>query len=184
MISFEFIYPWLLLLLIPAFLITLLPHFKLVKRFRRTRNRIIPLVMRIIVFVLAITTLAGISISYTLPNRGNEVILLVDVSDGITNRYQNVREDCISNIVYGMENDLEGAKLGIVTFGYDQKYVAPINTSVSQAYNEYMMADEAPDTSATNIAAALKFAKGLFTEEATWKKIILITDGQETDEVA
>jgi len=184
MISFEFIYPWLLLLLIPAFLITLLPHFKLVKRFRRTRNRIIPLVMRMIVFVLAITTLAGITISYTLPNKGNEVILLVDVSDGITNRYQNVREDCISNIVYGMENDLEGAKLGIVTFGYDQKYVAPINASVSEAYDQYMMADEVPDTSATNIAAALNFAKGLFTEEATWKKIILITDGQETDEVA
>lgn len=184
MLSFNFIYPWLLLLLIPAFLITLLPHFNLVKRFRRTRNRVIPLVMRIIVFVFAITTLAGMTISYTIPNKGNEVIVLVDVSENMPQEYVNKRENCISNIVLGLEEDLKGAKLGFVTFGYDQKYVSPLNTDIDEAYDAYLTTDVTPDGSATNIAAAIKYASGLFTEEATWKKVIIVSDGKETDEVA
>ena len=182
MIGLKFIYPWLLLLLIPALLITLLPHFKLLKRFRRTRNRIIPLILRIIVFVFAITMLAGMTISYTIPNKGNEVIILVDVSDNIPQEYVNKRENCVSNIVLGLEEDLKGAKLGIVTFGYDQKYVAPINSDVEETYDQYCTTDLTPDTSATNIAGALRYASTLFTEEATWKKIIVVTDGRETDE--
>lgn len=184
MITLEFLYPWLLLLLIPALLITLLPHFNLVKRFRRTRNRIIPLVLRIICFVLAITVLSGMTINYTIPNKGNEVLVLVDVSDNIPQEYVNKRENAVSNIVLGLQEDLKGAKLGIVTFGYDQKYVAPINTDVEEAYEEYLETSLSPDTSATNIAAAITYGSKLFTEEATWKKIIVVTDGRETDEVA
>ena len=34
----EFVYPWLLLLLIPAALLTFLPYFKLNKKYRKNRN--------------------------------------------------------------------------------------------------------------------------------------------------
>ena len=97
--------PWFLLLLIPAFALTFFLHFKISKRYRRTRNRIVSMVVHFVAVTLSIFVLSGIQFHYEIPNLETEVILLVDVSDGITNRYQNVREDCISNIVYGMEND-------------------------------------------------------------------------------
>lgn len=183
MLGFEFLYPWLLLLFIPALLVTLVPHFRLKKRFRRTRNRIISLVLRLIVFVFAITLLSGMTITYTIPNDGNEIILLVDVSDSLDVSKED-KENCIANIIDGIKYDLEGTKLGIVTFGYDQKYVAPLSDDIDEVYGAYVEATEEPDNSATNIAAALKYAKGLFTEDATWKKIVVISDGKETDESA
>lgn len=188
MLGFEFLYPWLLLLFVPALLVTLIPHFRLRKRFRRTRNRIISLVLRLIVFVFAITLLSGMTITYTIPNTGNEIILLVDVTDSFDENpdkdIQEKKDNCITNIVYGVKNDFEGAKLGIVTYGYDQKYVAPLSEDIDEVHNLYLQTEDYPDRSATNLAAALKYAKGLFTDDATWKKIIVITDGKETDESA
>ena len=37
----DFAHPWLLLLLIPALALTLIPFFRLTKKFRRTRNRVV-----------------------------------------------------------------------------------------------------------------------------------------------
>lgn len=183
MIKFNFIYPWLLLFLIPAVLLTLLPYFKLSKRYRRTRNRIISMVLHLVIMVMAITLLAGMTIDYTIANDGNEIIILVDVSDNIEGKYATTRDKYVDDILYGVKNDLEACKVGIITFGYDQKYVAPLSDNLDGMYQQYIDG-ELPDTSATNIASALNFAKTKFTEDATWKKIILLTDGRETDESA
>ena len=183
MIKFNFIYPWLLLFLIPAVLLTLLPYFKLSKRYRRTRNRIISMVLHLVIMVMAITLLAGMTIDYTIANDGNEIIILVDVSDNIEGKYATTRDKYVDDILYGIKNDLEACKVGIITFGYDQKYVAPLSDNLDGMYQQYIDG-ELPDTSATNIASALNFAKTKFTEDATWKKIILLTDGRETDESA
>ena len=77
----QFNEPLLLLLLIPAFFFALFPYFRLAKRYRRTRNRIISVVLHCLIMVLAITLLAGIGFTYQVPNSENEVILLVDASD-------------------------------------------------------------------------------------------------------
>ena len=76
----EFTNPWLLLLLIPALFFALFPYFRLSKRYRRTRNRIISVVLHSLIMVLAVTLLAGIGFTYEIPNTDNEILLLVDVS--------------------------------------------------------------------------------------------------------
>ena len=76
----EFVYPWLLLLLIPAAVLTLLPYFKLSKKYRKNRNRITSIVLHSIIMVLAIFILSGMTFSYQTPNTENEIILLVDMS--------------------------------------------------------------------------------------------------------
>ena len=80
-IEFHFSYPWLMLLLIPGVAFTLISYFRLAKRYRKTRNRITSIVLHILVLLFSITTLAGFTIRYTVPNEENEIILLVDVSD-------------------------------------------------------------------------------------------------------
>lgn len=175
----NFNYHWFLLLLIPAVLFTLLPYLKISKRHRRTRNRIVSVVLHLTVMLLCILALCGMNFSYQVPNEENEILLLVDVSDS---EEQAVKErDRFVELVL-QDSQYDGYKVGVATFGYDQVYAVPFTYEVEGIYDEYLLADF-PDTTATNVAAALKYAKTLFTNVQS-AKIVLITDGKETDEEA
>lgn len=174
-----FSYPLVLLLLIPALAFTLIPYFRLSKRYRKTRNRITSIVLHIIVMVLAISALAGMRFEYKIPNEKNEIILLVDMSDS-EEEAQAARDEFVDIVLH--DGQFDNYKIGVVTFGFDQKYAVPLTYDVDGIYDQYLDA-ELPDTSATNIAAALDYAKGLFENPQT-AKIVLITDGKETDEEA
>lgn len=171
----EFTNPWLLLLLIPALFFALFPYFRLSKRFRRTRNRVISVVLHSLIMVLAVTLLAGIGFSYQLPNMDNEILLLVDVSHS-SQETQEAKDEFILSTI---EQKSSSMKLGIVTFGYDQVYAAPLSYDGDGLYDEYLNA-ELPDTSATDFEAALRYAGGLF-EHPESAKIVVISDGDETD---
>ncbi len=179
--AIHFEYPWLLLLLIPAFALTLVLYLMVNKRFRRTRNRIVSLVFHSIVMVLCICVLAGITFTYDVANLENEIILLVDVSD-TEQRSAERRDQFVQSIV--TESGYDGYKIGIVTFGFDQHYAVPLTYDTNSVYAAYKAA-ELPDTSATDIAAALRFvaSQELFENPET-AKIVLISDGKETDEEA
>jgi Mg-chelatase subunit ChlD len=165
------------LLLIPAVLLTLIPYFRLSKRYRKTRNRIVSMVLHLAIMVLAVSVLAGMMFTYQVPNSSNEILLLVDVSD-TTNQAEIRRDEFVNSVLQQGKDD--GYKIGVVTFGFTQNYAVPLTYDVDKIYTAYKTA-ELPDTTATDIAAALKYTATLFdsTEAA---KIVLITDGQETDE--
>ena len=176
----EYSHPWLLLLLIPAVALTLLPYFMSAKKYRRTRNRILSIVFHLVAMVLAINLLAGINFSYEVPNNDNEVILLVDASDSNDSEAQvEAKNEFISSVIGICDNQY---RLGIVKFGFDQKYVAEIADDSSDAYEKYLTSEN-PDTSATDLASALKYASTLFTNPKT-AKIVVISDGIETDSAA
>ena len=178
-LKINFSHPWLLLLLIPALLFTLLPYFRLSKRYRKTRNRITSIVLHILVMTLAISALAGMRFDYQLPNDENEIILLVDVSE-TEQQAQDTRDDFVQLVLNDSQYD--HYNVGIVTFGFDQEYAVPLTNDVESIFDAYLNAP-LPDTSATNIAAALNYTKTLFTKPET-AKIVLITDARETDENA
>ncbi len=175
----EFSHPWLLLLLIPAVVLTLLPYFRLAKRYRRTRNRITSIVLHLIVMVFAIGALSGIQFSYQITNEENEIIYLVDVSDSEESAAQT-RDEFVEVVL--QDSQYDGYKVGVVTFGFDQVYAAPLTYQVDTVYEQYLSA-ELPETGATDIAAALTYAKNLFGNPQT-AKIVFVTDGKETDEEA
>ena len=156
--SIHFSYPWLLLLLIPAFALALIPYFRLSKRYRRTRNRIISIVTHLCVMVLCICVLCGIQFRYVKTNKENEILLLVDVSD--TEERAKARRDEFVRTVLA-DGRYDGYKMGVVTFGFTQNYAVPLTYKVDDIYDMYKAA-ELPDTSATNIEGALKYAKDLF----------------------
>lgn len=180
MLNFQvnYTHPWLLLLIPLAVLATLVPYFRLNKRYRCTRNRIVSIVLHLVAMVLGINLLAGISFSYEIPNKGNEVILLVDVTE--SNETTRADKDAfIQSVLALCEQD---CKVGIVKFGFDQVYAAEFSGDTQQVMEQYLTAED-PDVTATNLAGALKYASGLFTNPESGK-IVLISDGVETDGTA
>ena len=126
----EYSHPWLLLLLIPAVVLTFLPYFMSAKKYRRTRNRILSIVFHLTALVLAINLLAGIKFTYEIPNAENQIILLVDASDSGEERRQE-KDDFIASVINVCDNDYA---IGIVKFGFDQKYVAEISNDAASVF--------------------------------------------------
>lgn len=174
----EFVYPWLLLLLIPMLFLALFFHFRLEKKFRRTRNRITSLVLHIIVSVLCIFVLSGMTFSYDTDNVNNELIIVADYSFSGADK-SNDKLEFVHSII---KESNENYKVGVVTFGYNQIYAAPLNNDSDEVYNNFINA-VFPDDSATDIASALKFAHSKLKHPET-AKIVLISDGVETDRKA
>ena len=165
-------------MLIPAFGLTLLSYFKLNKRYRFTRNRIVSMVLHLVIMVLSIALLAGMTVEYFIPNPETEVILLVDSSYTMD---ENDREtDTFVNEVIKNCNSMY--KLGIVKFGYDQVYAVELTNEMDKVYSTYLTSKN-PDTTATDIASALTYAASLFSSPDT-ARIVLITDAVETDGAA
>ena len=174
----KFENPWFLLLIIPAIAFTLIPYFRSAKKYRKTRNRITSMVLHAIIMVLCISVLAGITFNYEIPNKETEVILLIDKSH--SNTQSDESKDSFIYDVLSMTGSTY--KVGVVTFGYDQVYAAPLSDDAQSVYNQYLAAS-LPDDSATDIASALTYASTLFTKPEAGR-IVLITDGIETDGAA
>lgn len=196
-LSIHFDHPWLLLAFIPAIALTIVTYFMVVKRYRNTRNKIISIVLHSIVMTLAILVLAGTTFPYEMKNSENEFILLVDLSE---TQFEATKEDLIDETNPTMydrdsfvqsiidEASYNGIKTGIVTFGFNQNYIAPLTFDTEGMFDTYMRSSgsdtpEGIDTSASDIAAALRYTATLFQYPKT-AKILLITDGYETDENA
>ena len=174
----NFSHPWLLLLLIPALVVTFIPYFRLAKKYRRNRNRVTSVVLHTIISVLCVTVLAGLTFSYQVPNTSNEVLLLVDMSHSSSPdaNFEEERDNFVKSVLNASSSRY---KLGIVTFGYDQVYAAELSNDTDEVYDNYIRAKR-PDDSATDIASALGYARTLFKTPKT-AKIVLVTDGAETD---
>lgn len=174
----NYTHPWLLLLIPLAVILTLIPYFRTNKKYRRNRNRITSVVLHLIAMVLGINLLAGITFSYEIPNEGNQVIILVDVTDSNTTT-RSEKDEFVLTVLSLCEEDCE---VGIVKFGFDQKYAVEFTQDSEAAYEQYLLSED-PDTTATNLAGALKYASNLFTKKETGK-IVVISDGIETDSAA
>ena len=175
----HFSYPLLLLIFLFGVAMTALLYFRLSKKYRKNRNRVTSIVLHLIVLALAVLTLAGTMFTYEIPNKENQIILLVDVSD-TTEQSARERERFMETVLNMGQYD--GYSIGVVTFGYDQVYAVELTDRVGEIMERYQAAEK-PDTSATDIAAALTYTSTLFQNPES-AKIVLVTDGKETDEDA
>ncbi|MDE6200316.1 MAG: VWA domain-containing protein [Clostridiales bacterium] len=170
--------PWWLILLIPAFFLTLFPYFRIAKKYRRNRNRIISLVLHLVIMTLCIFTLSGIYFTYDKADKSNEVIILVDRSYS-SETYGTKDYDKNEFVRSVIDDSGSKYKVGVVTFGYNQVYAANMSTDTDEVYRNYLNAAE-PNNSASNLAAALDYARSLFTNQKNGK-IVIISDGAQTD---
>mgnify|MGYP000811888856 CR=1 FL=1 len=178
MFNFEinFSFAWLLLLIVPAVVLTLLPYFKLSKRFRKNRNRISSVVLHLTALILCIFVLSGMTFSYEVHNSENELLLVVDASFS-TSEEKQAKDDFVRSVIEMTNPDVYS--LGIVTFGLQPVCAVPLTDDLRNAYSLYESSAK-PDTTATDISAALLFARDMLTHPES-AKIVLLSDGVETD---
>lgn len=174
-----------MLLIVAAAAATLIPYFRLAKRYRRTRNRIISITLHLIVSVLCISVLAGLQFTYETPNNENRMIILVDASYSAENKIKS-RDMFVNELISDSES--YNCKIGIVAFGFDQELISEPTTDIATLKNRYKdFQDKGSmpdcDIDATDIAAAFRYAERLIDNPRT-SKVILISDGKETDESA
>ena len=174
----NFTNAWWLLLLIPAVALTLISYFKINKRYRCTRNRIVSICLHLVIMLLAISLLAGLTFDYYIPNTETEVLVLVD-SSFTTEDTEDRIDDFVKTVIDNCDNMF---KIGVVKFGYDQVYAVKLTNEPDKAFSTYLSSDD-PDTTATDIASALKYAASIF-EKPEGARIVLLSDGLETDAAA
>lgn len=171
------VHPWLWLLLIPAVALALFTYFRTAKKYRRTRNKVVSLVMHLLVTVLCVAVLANLTFDYEVYNSQNEIILVVDNSHS-TEQQKNAKDNYVKDVV--MMTDPNVFKVGIVSFGYDYKLVADLSNDIDAVLDAYNAESQQTDGEATDMASAITYASTLFNNKQT-AKIVLIGDGFETD---
>ena len=84
--------------MIPAFFLTLFPYFRIQKKYRRNRNRIISMVLHLVIMVFCITVLSGMYFTYDTPNTNNEVLILVDMSYSNSDN-SDMKDDFVKSVI-------------------------------------------------------------------------------------
>jgi len=168
MFSIGFDQPWFLLLL-AIVLIVWWVSFKGLANLGRARWLFVNL-LRSVVIVLVIFALSEIQIKRTTDRVA--VIYVLDQSESVPlPKRRAMRQYVVQSVAEHRERD---DLAGVVVFGRTPKVDHPPIDEDLVAVGE----SDVPWKDATNIAAALKLAKALFTDE-TAKRIVLVTDGNE-----
>lgn len=166
-ISFD--NPWLLLLAIPLLAAVIVPYCIAIRKDNKNGHTVTSLILHILIIALVIPALAGMA-SVTVMT-ATEVYVVADVSYS-SNRNLDLIDAHIAEL---QERLPENSTVGLVCFGK-----SPV--LVREAGEEPLpgVKDAEVDDSATDIAGALEYASELFSEGVI-KRIVLITDGKQTD---
>ena len=164
-ISFD--NPYLLLLAIPIALAIIVPYFIAKNKDNKLVTWLISLCIHIAIIAIVILAAAGLSTSSVLTE--STVYVVADVS------YSSDKSlDEIDMYISQIKDSLpEKAKMGVVCFGKESVILTPVGRKIKSVSEAKL------DNSATDIVGALNFTETLF-EDNTLKRIILITDGNDT----
>ena len=166
--SINFDNPYLLLIAVPLLVLLLTPFFIAIRKENCSKKVITSLVLHLLITVCVAFGAAGMNIKTVATE--TQVYVLADVSHSAS---KNLKQ--VDDYVRGVEDALPmNSKLGVVVFGRDYEMKTPLGKKFSTVSGSRV------DDSATDIAGVLKYAGELFDEKAI-KRIVLITDGKQTD---
>lgn len=180
--NFEIARPWLLLIVIPALILGIIPFFKLHKKRRKATKHIIPFIIHMILIVLLTSLVSGIRITETTTApTDTTVIFVVDVSQS-NDVMKDEMNDFMHEIVDASKDEEGNTKFGLVIFANEVmedavKKPGELDTEAS----DYLQYSSAEEISESNIYNALKYAQTMFSDERQNKRIVLLSDGRETE---
>ena len=166
--GFRLEQPMWLLLLVPALLLTFVPHLAARRRMGANRRRA-AVALRTILLSALVLALAGFQL--VLPVDRLATVFVVDLSDSVGT---DGREDALAFLRDTLEVMPEGDQAGIVAFGKDA-----LVERLPEELREIDRLRSTPVRAATDVGAALRLATALFPDSAQ-KRIVLISDGNDT----
>ncbi len=166
--SINFDNPYLLLLGLPLLALLLLPFFIAIRKENCSKSVVISMVLHVLITVCVSFGIAGANVKTVATE--TQVYVLADVSHSAS---KNLKQ--VDDYVRGVKDALPmNSKMGVVVFGRDYDLKTPLGGKFDTVSGSRV------DDSATDIAGALKYAGELF-DENTIKRVVLITDGKQTD---
>ena len=163
--------PQILLIVALSLIVLFTVPFALVTRKENVNGHsVASYVMHIVLAIVIGFAAAGTSWITTLTE--TDVFVVADVSYSANKNLSEI-DDIIQNRIILPAN----SKLGVVCFGKDYELLCDLGAQK----NAVSVKNATVDDSETNIAEALSYAGSLFKGDAI-KKIVLITDGKQTDE--
>ncbi len=169
MSSINFVNVYLLLIAIPLIVLFTVPFCIAVRKENRNGHNITSQILHVVMAVLIAFAAAGTSLTTVLTE--TNIYVVADVSYS-ANKNLNKVDEYIQKL-----NLPNNSKVGLVCFGKDYKVVSELG----RQRDLKSVINTGVDDTETNIAEALNFTGGLF-EENVIKRIVLITDGRQTDE--
>lgn len=163
--------PIYLIILIPLLLFIVIPFAIAIRKDNRSKSVITSLIIHIVIACLVALGLAGTVLTTVMTK--TQVVIVADVSYSANRNLDKV--DSYINTV--MEQLPAKSEVGIVCFGKDSQQLTNFGDNIVS------VKEHTVDDSATDITQAIKFASELFDESAI-KRIVLITDGKQTDNEA
>jgi Mg-chelatase subunit ChlD len=131
--------------------------------------------------VLIIAALAGLHTQTILSEHRLALVVAADVSDSISAEGRVWTQEYIGRLMETLE---PADEFSVLSFAADSSLVVPPGAPSGVAVTADMLQKSvANETGGTNIARALERALALYPEEAE-KRLLLITDGNETEGVA
>lgn len=178
----EILRPWLLLIMVPALILGIIPFFKLHKNRRSSSKHIIPFIIHLVLVFLLTCLVSGVRVvETTTAPVDSTVIFVVDVSDSSTEMHDEMNT-FIKNIIAESENAEGKVSFGYVPFAsavHERDVVKP--GFLNKNAENFIDYDENADRSDSNIEDALKYAGTLFSSARQNKRVILLSDGRETN---
>jgi secreted protein with Ig-like and vWFA domain len=137
--------------------------------------------LRTLAAALLVAALAGLSTQTILSEHKLALVAATDLSDSISNEGRSWTQEYLRRLINTLEPTDE---FSILAFAGEAALTVPPGAPQTVTPNtEEMQKTLAGHTNETNIAGALEHALALYPEEAE-KRLVLITDGNETTGVA
>lgn len=168
MSNISFVNVWLLFIAVPLFLAVFVPFFIAVGKENRNGHSIASMVLHLCLAVMVAFAAAGTKIETVVTE--TNVYVVADVSYSADKNL-----DTLDNYIGQLQNNLpRNTKMGIVAFGKDCELLTQPGEKIESVKTATV------DRSETNIVSALEYTGTLFRGDVI-KRIVLITDGKESD---
>ena len=175
MSNINFDNPYLLLIAVPLIVLFTVPFVLAVRKDNRNGHNIASQVMHVLMAIIIAFAAAGTSIVTVLTE--THVYVVADVSHSASKNL-----DTIDNIIKNELKLPKNSQVGLIVFGKEAEELGQFTTQKNvKSVKNYTV-----DDSETNIAEALDYAGRCFAREEheeAIKRVVLITDGRQTDEV-
>lgn len=166
--SINFDNPYWLLLLIPLVALLVIPYAIAIRKVNRSKSVVASMIIHLVIAVLVAFGVAGMNIETVVTE--TQVVVVADVSHSANKNLKQV-DDYVREVEDSMPVN---SKMSVVVFGRD----CELQTSFGGKFNT--VSGSSVDDSATDIVGALEYAGTLFNGNSI-KRIVLITDGKQTD---